>query len=165
MTSTREPIFAVCRIEGQQSSPIGRRTERQTSKDMCSLPSLISSSWRPSLFFSGHFESSSLRLLRKHGSCCYSGWAYFIISLSLMIRLISEITSELTHTAHIRVGNPKPSTSMETYFLCGSRSHYGSLNCSHSALMHFGRLQENGSRILELVSVHALGPVVVRDCT
>lgn len=33
-----------------------------TSKEMCSLPSRISSSWRPSLFFCGHFESSSLGL-------------------------------------------------------------------------------------------------------
>ena len=32
---------------------------------MCSLPSLISSSCRPSLFFSGHFESSSLQVCQS----------------------------------------------------------------------------------------------------
>ena len=42
---------------------IGRGVAGQdghTSNEMCSLPNRISSSCRPSLFFCGHFESSSL---------------------------------------------------------------------------------------------------------
>lgn len=53
----------------------------RTSNEMCSLPNLISSSCFPSLFFWGHFVSSS-----------------FMISLSFIIFLISEIIKELTHT-------------------------------------------------------------------
>lgn len=37
-----------------------RRALEPTSKEMCSLPNLISSSCRPSLFFCGHLVSSSL---------------------------------------------------------------------------------------------------------
>lgn len=56
----------------------------RTSNDMCSVPNRISNSWRPSLFFCGHFESSS-----------------FMISLDFTIRLISSTTNELTHTIEI----------------------------------------------------------------
>lgn len=60
MTSTRDPILAV--LGRLISTPITLRLKwpLSTSKEMCSLPNLISSSCLPSLFFTGHFESSSL---------------------------------------------------------------------------------------------------------
>jgi len=66
------------------------------------LPSLISSSCLPSLFFCGHFVSSSLWEVsgRIRNSVRFDAITYFMISLSLMMRLISAIMSELTHTSH-----------------------------------------------------------------
>lgn len=73
-----------------------------TSNEICSFPRRISSSWRPSLFFWGHFASSSLPgVLLLHFAKMFVGGRklYFMISLSLMIRLISLIIRELTHTS------------------------------------------------------------------
>lgn len=60
----------------------------QTSNEMCSLPSRISSSCRPSLFFSGHLVSSSLRrLLAKitldEYQCVLHDFALFDYALNL----------------------------------------------------------------------------------
>ena len=82
---------------GQPDDPSAGVAMELTSNDMCSFPHLISSSWRPSLFFSGHLESSSLASLSKH-RLALGILAYFIISLSLIMRLISASSSELTHT-------------------------------------------------------------------
>ena len=84
-------------ISCQFGSPWRTRDER-TSKEMCSLPSLISSSWRPSLFFCGHFVSSSLRLVSILLSNRRIENKYFKISLSFTMRLISETNASLTHT-------------------------------------------------------------------
>ena len=40
----------------------------RTSKEICSLPSRISNSCRPSLFFCGHLLSSSLFIVSQHSS-------------------------------------------------------------------------------------------------
>lgn len=81
--------------------------------------------------------------------------AYFMISLSLMMRLISAIKVELTHTT-------KPSdwralgllAFMRPYFLCESKSRYGSWSCLRSEQSHYGHLQRCESRTLEVVSNH-----------
>lgn len=118
---------------------------------MCSLPSLISSSCLPSLFFCGHFVSSSLFIIRVCTMQTAKSYAntYFMISLSLMMRLISAIMSELTHTAH---GSQRPGPGISnikvTHSLCGSASRSGSSSCWHIGRLLSDRLQRRGSRTL-----------------
>lgn len=71
-----------------------------TSNEMCSLPNRISSSCLPSLFFCGHLVSSSLSTDSHQDTIRTSIriWTNFIISQSLMMRLISSTSNELTHT-------------------------------------------------------------------
>lgn len=72
---------------------------------------------------------------------------YFMISLSLMIRLISAMRRELTHTVANERGNALM-CKQSTYSLCGSASHCGSWSCWHSAQMRCGRRRGYESRTL-----------------
>jgi len=162
--SHRLPNF--CR--GEQWDKFGRPVETNrshTSKEMCSLPNRISSSCLPSLFFWGHLVSSSLfrtvsdavlhstSLLGRKG-----GGTYFRTSLSLMIRLISVIIREETHTIASRVSQYRPRTRHlpckakgprvgdGTYSPSGSTSRSGSWSCSHIARWPSGRHRRRGSR-------------------
>lgn len=79
--------------------------------------------------------------------------AYLRISLLLMMRLISSMTRELTHTVLMarvsaawnqywrnRVGG--------THSLFGSGCHFGNWNCLHNAQPHCDHRQQHESRIL-----------------
>lgn len=69
---------------------------------MCSLPRRISNSCRPSLFFCGHFVSSSLlHMVSPTHADSNLSLAYFRISLSLTMRLISATRASLTHTVRV----------------------------------------------------------------
>lgn len=88
-----------------------------TSNEICSLPIRISNSCRPSLFFGGHLESSSLRRVSCRRTVGYV--SYFMISLSLTMRLISLITAALTHTtlvSSLHTSTPKPSAAGKLTF-------------------------------------------------
>lgn len=75
---------------------------------------------------------------------------YFMISLVLMMRLISSIIRELTHTER----QPKVSPILMgrlgqlTHSLFGSENRFDSWNCSHIEQTRFFHPQELGSRTL-----------------
>jgi len=76
----------------------------------------------------------------------------FVISLSLMMRLISSINKELTHTIlefGISIVMPAHNHAGQTYSLCGSGSRYGSSSCWHISPMQSGHRGERGNRILQ----------------
>lgn len=72
-----------------------------------------------------------------------------MISLSFMIRLISPMRSELTHTAPYKslcILGEGPAS--KTYSLCESGNHSGNWNCSHSVLRRCDRRRGFENRIL-----------------
>lgn len=73
---------------------------------------------------------------------------YFMISLSLTIRFISDIMSELTHTSQNHVNIQPSSRYGHPYSLCGSTSRSCNLNCSHSVLKRCDHLQSHESQTL-----------------
>lgn len=83
-----------------------------------------------------------------------------MISLSLIMRLISAIMSELTHTAR-DCQRPEPSKVVvrESHSLCESASRFGSSSCSHSGRLLSGHRQLHGSRTL----IHRQ-PNIVESC-
>jgi hypothetical protein len=81
---------------------------------------------------------------------CIHDVTYFRISLSLMMRLISSIMSELTHTGIL---SDMPTVGYHlTYSLCGSMSRCGSWSCWHNAPKQSGHHPGRGNQTLEKVS-------------
>lgn len=93
-------------------------------------------------------QNKSYQGLKRLATC-----TYFMISLSLIMRLISEIINDETHTVCCqRFRFPDLAISdgrrIYTHSLSGSRSHCGSWSCLHIERPLSGHHQQHGSRTL-----------------
>ena len=135
---------------------------------MCSLPMRISSSCRPSLFFCGHFVSSSLLRLYQYHSHIYTLRARRNLSLRcLLAHLLQNLTifnNALDLLDHERGDAHYAAISAafltynkqregkgnlrRAYSLSGSKSRCGSWSCWRSVRPLNGRRLRRGNRIL-----------------
>ena len=106
---------------------------------MWSLPTRISSSCFPTIFFLGQFVSSSL-YTTPVCSCpdaSYARHTYFVISLDSTILLSSLTTNGPTHTVeYLPQQQEKDNVGTRAHFLCGSSCRSCSSSYSRTAASH-----------------------------
>lgn len=151
MTSTNEPIFAVCiRPLVVRSYSFDSQTPVVPRKRCVHCPvGSPAPGAHPCSSAATWSRPPCVRLARRVGQIVQHGVSYFMISLSLMIRLISWIIAELTHTIFpSQITGVVLRADPRTHFLCGSGSHCGSWSCWHIVQRHCYHLRWSGNRIL-----------------
>lgn len=131
-----------------------------TSNEIWSLPIRISSSCLPSLFFWGHFESSSLSICKPNRAWQRRGTYCRVLHDLAGLDHSSDLFDNCRADAHCcsKVSSRPGSSSLNgggSYSLCGSSCRYDNWSCLHNGQRRCVHRRRRGSRTLGVKSDNA----------